>query len=253
MFKVMLVDDERLARVELRRLIEQLDDVTVVAEANSSEQALQRIQNQPLDLIFLDIKMPQMSGLELAKHIDNKIQFVFCTAYSEHAVDAFELDAIDYLVKPINFERLVQTFDKLRRIKREQNDIKESSSSSPPPSSTTNQYLADNHGVLLKFGDSSKIVRLQNIHRFRSIGNHVEVHTSEGKSYLHSPLSKIGVRLDPVIFFKVSRSDIIRVDNINKIEEGITVGSLIAILNSKEQVEVSRRQTQSLKKLFNVW
>jgi len=244
MFNVMIVDDERLARVELRRLIEQLDNVTVVAEANSAEQALQQIKNQPLDLIFLDIKMPQMSGLELAKQIDSKIQFVFCTAYNEHAVDAFELDAIDYLVKPVNYERLIQTFDKLRRIKSEQSNA---------PQSTINQYLADNHGVLLKFGDNSKIVRLLNIHRFHSIGNHVEVHTSVGKSYLHSPLSKIAARLDPEIFFRVSRSDIIRVDSINKIEEGITAGSLIAILKSKEQVEVSRRQTQSLKKLFNVW
>ncbi len=244
MFNVMIVDDERLARVELRRLIEQLDNVTVVAEANSAEQALQQIKSQPLDLIFLDIKMPQMSGLELAKKIDIKIQFVFCTAYNEHAVDAFELDAIDYLVKPVNSERLIQTFDKLGRIKSEQSEV---------PQSTTNQYLAGSHGVLLKFRESSKIVRLQDIHRFRSIGNNVEVHTSVGKSYLHSSLSKIAARLDPEIFFRVSRSDIIRVDSINKIEEGITAGSLIAILKSKEQVEVSRRQTQSLKKLFNVW
>ncbi len=243
MFKIMIVDDERLARVELKRLLSRFDDISVVAEEKSAGQALEVIKNQPLDLIFLDIHMPAMTGLELAGKLDNKIQFVFCTAFNEHAVDAFELDAVDYLVKPVNPERLTQTIEKIRRLRREKNDEPQSSS----------QYLADNHGLLLKFGDSSKIVRLEEIERFHSIGNHVAVYTSTAKSYIHSSLSKIAIRLDPGIFFKVSRSDIIRVDNIDKIEEGMTPGSLLAILNSGEQIEVSRRQTQSLKKLFNVW
>ncbi len=242
MFKVMIVDDERLARVELKRLLDHFDDITVVAEANSAKQALKLIKNQQPDLIFIDIKMPQMSGLELVRELEHKVQFVFCTAFTEHAVDAFELDAVDYLVKPVNPERLAQTIKKFRYIRQDNNDGEQF---------TSNQYLAANHGLLLKFKDSSKIVRLEEIDRFHVLGNHIEIYSLAGKSYLHSPLSKVATRLDPRVFFKASRSDIIRVDNIDKIEEGMTPGSVLAILKSGEQIEVSRRQAQHLKNFFN--
>ena len=263
--KVMIVDDERLARLELKRLLAQFDHIEVVAEANSAKQALIAMNTNPIDLVFIDIQMPQMTGLELAQTFASNIKFVFCTAFNEHAVDAFALNAIDYLVKPVNPERLKQCLDKITRliaIEAEHTNLSvnaEKYLADKPlvdvvvAKSLTENFLPEKHGILLKFGDSSKIVRLQEVERFESIGNHVAVYCLAGKSYLHSSLSKIERRLDPAIFFKASRSDIIRIDNIAKIEEGIAVGSLMAIMLSGQKIEVSRRQSQQLKQMFNVW
>jgi two-component system, LytTR family, response regulator len=263
--QVMIVDDERLARLELKRLLTKFDHIEVVAEANSAKQALISLNTTPVDLVFIDIQMPQMTGLELAQTFASNIKFVFCTAFNEHAVDAFALNAIDYLVKPVNPERLKQCLDKITKlmaIEAEHSQLSEKNEKDLADNSLvedavaiplSENYLPEKHGILLKFGDSSKIVRLQEIERFESIGNHVAVYSSAGKSYLHSSLSKVERRLDPALFFKASRSDIIRIDNITKIEEGLAVGSLVAIMNSGQEIEVSRRQCQQLKQMFNVW
>ena len=256
--KVMIVDDERLARLELKRLLAKFDHIEVVAEVSSAKQALILMNTTPIDLVFIDIQMPQMTGLELTQTFASNIKFVFCTAFNEYAVDAFALNAIDYLVKPVNPERLKQCLDKTAKLIATAN--REKNITDKPPINNnlvatplSENYLPEKHGILLKFGDSSKIVRLQEVERFESIGNHVAVYSSVGKSYLHSSLSKIERRLDPAIFFKASRSDIIRIDNIAKIEEGIAVGSLMAIMLSGQKIEVSRRQSQQLKQMFNVW
>lgn len=240
MLNVLIVDDERLARVELNRLLEKFEFVNVVAQASTAAQALKLLDKQPIDLVFLDIQMPEMTGLELAQQLDSSVKFVFCTAYNEHAVDAFSLNAVDYIVKPINVERLEKTLFRVQESLVTLEDEKA-------------DYLPDNHGLLLKIGDSSRIVRLQEIERFESIGNHVAVFTNQGKSYIHSSLSNVEKRLNPAHFFKTSRSEIVRIDNIQRLEEGMSAGSLVAVMNSNQQVDVSRRQVQTLKQLFNVF
>lgn len=240
MLNVLIVDDERLARVELNRLLEKFNFVNVVAQASSGNEAIELLNKHSIDLVFLDIQMPEMTGLELAQQLDPNIKFVFCTAFNEHAVDAFSLDAIDYIVKPINKDRLEKT---LTRVK----NIIESDTSE------VIDYLPDNHGLLLKIGDSSRIVRLEEIERFESVGNHVAVYSSEGKSYIHSSLSNVEKRLNPAQFFKTSRSEIVRINNIDRLEEGVSAGSLVAVMKSNQEVEVSRRQVQTLKQLFNVF
>jgi two-component system LytT family response regulator len=242
MFNILIIDDERLARVELKRLLKPFDSINVVAEAKNAAQAKELLQANDIDLVFLDIQMPEVTGLALAAELPSDLPIIFCTAFNEHAVDAFSLNALDYLVKPVNPERLQQAIHKFIQLNTKKTE----------PTLTTN-YLPDNHGILLKFGDCSKIVRLQEIERFESIGNHVAVYSSDGKAYIHTSLSKIEARLDPSVFFKASRSDILRVDSIQKIEDGMATGSLLAQLTSGQQIEVSRRQAQQLKQLFNVW
>lgn len=240
MLNVLIVDDERLARVELNRLLAQIDDVEVVAQAKNAAEALSILKQQAIDLVFLDIQMPEVTGLELAQQIDANIKFVFCTAFNEHAVDAFSLNATDYIVKPVNSERLTKTIAR----------VKETVAIKAPE---VVEYLPDNHGLLLKIGKSNQIVRLEEIERFESVGNHVAVYTTQGKSYIHSSLNKVEKRLNPAQFFKTSRSEIVRIDSILRLEEGMSSGSLLAIMKSNQQVDVSRRQVQSLKQLFNVF
>ncbi|ACA89095.1 LytR/AlgR family response regulator transcription factor [Shewanella woodyi] len=243
MLKVLIVDDEYLARLELTRLLSKYVDIEIVGEAEDGHQALELLKKTSVDLAFVDIQMPEMDGLEFAKQAESQqFQLVFCTAFSEHAVDAFELNAFDYIVKPIMPERLEAVLNKVRLIQEthdetEQDDI---------------QCLPDNHGLLLKFGSDYKIVRINEICRFESLGNHVAVYSDSGKSYLHISLSKVEKKLDPAVFFKASRSDIVRVDQIDKIEEGMASGSLQVHMNNGQEIDVSRRQVQLLRKIFSI-
>lgn len=236
MIKTLLVDDERLARAELSRLLQAHPHITIVGQAANADEALALLSQLEVDLVFLDIQMPGLSGLELAAQLDADLQFIFCTAFDSYALDAFGLNALDYLLKPINPERLAKA---LARFQTKQQDEPQ------------RNYLPENHGLLLKFADSSRIVRLSDISRFESIGNHSAVYTSFGKSFLHSSLSKIEQRLDPQQFFKASRADIIRVSAIEQLENGVAVGSMLAIMQDGQEVEVSRRQVQVLKQLFS--
>lgn len=235
MINTLIVDDERLARAELKRLLSTHPQIEICAEAASADEAKQWLAELPIDLVFLDIQMPGMTGLELAAQLNPKLQFVFCTAFDSYALDAFELNALDYLVKPIDPDRLGKTLLRLANKLVHQDAA---------------NYLPESHGILLKFGESNRIVRLCEISRFESVGNHSAVYTAHGKSFLHSSLSKIEQRLDPQQFFRASRADIVRVSAIKELEAGITSGSMLAVLHDGQAVEVSRRQVQVLRNLF---
>jgi two-component system LytT family response regulator len=228
--RTLLVDDERIARAELRRLLAPHSQVEIVGESGNAEEALTAIDALKPDLVFLDIQMPGSSGLQLAEIIEDRCQFVFCTAFDSFAIDAFGLNAVDYLVKPVEPERLART---LARVK-------------PPDVATGPATLPMEHGLLLKFGESARIVRLHEIDRFESVGNHAAVYTTRGKAFVLSSLNRIEQRLDPLHFFRVSRSCILRLDAIASLEPDVGYG-LIARLRDGIEVEVSRRAAQQLR------
>lgn len=240
MINTLIVDDERLARAELKRLLSQHPQIHLVAEAASVAEARIVLEQSAIDLIFLDIQMPEVSGLEFAAELQPKLQFVFCTAFNSYALDAFALNALDYLVKPLDPQRLANT---LQRVKQRTEPDQTADDSA--------NFLPEQHGLLLKFGEVNRIVRLCEISRFESIGNHSAVYTPYGKSFLLSSLSRIESRLDPQYFFKSSRADIIRIDHIRQLEPGIAAGTMLAVLNDGSEVEVSRRQLQTLKQRFS--
>lgn len=227
--RTLLVDDERLARAELRRLLGAHPQVEIVAEAEHADAALAALDQHQPELAFLDIRMPGISGLQLAAEIEDRCQFVFCTAYDSFAIDAFGLNALDYLVKPVDPERLARTLARVQ-----------------PRSAGAAVALPMEHGLLLKFGDSARIVRLREIDRFDSVGNHAAVHTPHGLAYVLSSLSRIEQRLDPAHFFRVNRSCILRLDAIRSLEPDVGQG-LIARLANGTEVEVSRRAAQQLR------
>jgi len=225
-----IIDDERMARQELLRLLKKHPHITVVAQAENIDQGLDEIEQHQPDIIFLDIEMPGGTGLTLAEKLKGEIPIVFCTAYDEFAVDAFALNAIDYLVKPIVPERLAETIEKF----------------TDSEVSTNETTLDDDFKLMVKFGDHMKIIRLGDISRFESIGNHAAIYTSQGKAYLHSSLNKIEARLDTNNYFRASRVDILRLDAIEKIEQTVNYG-LLALLKNNVEVEISRRQASKLK------
>lgn len=228
--RTLLVDDERLARAELRRLLDAHPQIEIIGEAADAEQALALIGELGPDLVFLDIQMPGSSGLQLAAEIEDRCLFVFCTAFDSFAIDAFGLNALDYLVKPVEAERLARTLARL------------------PAGSGANEAptLPMDHGLLLKFGESARIVRLREIDRFDSVGNHAAVHTRHGVAHVLSSLNRIEKRLDPAHFFRVNRSCILRLDAIVQLDPDVGYG-LVARLRDGSEIDVSRRAAQQLR------
>lgn len=234
--RTIVVDDERLARVELKRLLSAHAHVELVGEASNGEEALSLIHATQPDLAFLDIQMPGIDGIALAAQIDQRCQFVFCTAFDSYAIDAFGLNALDYLVKPIVPERLSRTLGRIQG--------RASSISTP--------VLPMEHGLLLKFGERSRIIRLFEVDWIQSVGNHAAVHSKHGVAYVLSPLSRIEDRLDPQYFCRVSRAAIVRLDAIRSLDADVGLG-LIATLHDGHTVEVSRRAAQQLKSRFDAF
>lgn len=236
LIRTIVVDDERLARAELKRLLSAHPHVELVGEASNGEEALALIKASQPDLAFLDIQMPGIDGLTLAAQIEPGCQFVFCTAFDSYAIDAFGLNALDYLVKPIVPERLARTLARIQA---------RSTEASTP-------VLPMEHGLLLKFGDRSRIIRLFEIDWIQSVGNHAAVHSKHGVAYVLSPLSRIEDRLDPQYFCRVNRGAIIRLDAIRSLDADVGLG-LIATLQNGQTVEVSRRAAQQLKSRFDAF
>ncbi|TMP77537.1 DNA-binding response regulator [Pseudoalteromonas phenolica] len=229
--KVLIIDDEPLARAELQRLLKKYKQIEVLGEAQNIIEGKALVDDLAPDAIFLDIEMPGGTGLELAEQLKGEIPIVFCTAYNEFAVDAFSLNAVDYLLKPAAPARLEKAIEKLTSLLSE----------------TENTQLEDDFKLMVKFADKMKIILLRDILRFESVGNHAAIYTEFGKSYIHSSLSKIEAKLDPSVYLRASRSDIIRLDAVVHLEESINYG-LTATLSNGSEVDISRRQASALKK-----
>ena len=229
--KVLIIDDEPLARAELQRLLKKYKQIEVLGEAQNIIEGKALVDDLAPDAIFLDIEMPGGTGLELAEQLKGEIPIVFCTAYNEFAVDAFSLNAVDYLLKPAAPARLEKAIEKLSSLLSE----------------TENTQLEDDFKLMVKFADKMKIILLRDILRFESVGNHAAIYTEFGKSYIHSSLSKIEAKLDPSVYLRASRSEIIRLDAVVHLEESINYG-LTAALSNGSEVDISRRQASALKK-----
>ena len=229
--KVLIIDDEPLARAELQRLLKKHKQIEVLGEAQNIIEGKALIDDLAPDAIFLDIEMPGGTGLELAEQLKGEIPIVFCTAYNEFAVDAFSLNAVDYLLKPAAPARLEKSIEKLTSLLSE----------------TESTQLEDDFKLMVKFADKMKIILLRDILRFESVGNHAAIYTEFGKSYIHSSLSKIEAKLDPSVYLRASRSEIIRLDAVVHLEESINYG-LTATLSNGSEVDISRRQASALKK-----
>lgn len=243
MLKVLLVDDEKLALMEMQRLLKNIPDVEVVGQATNGKEALILIESTSPHLVLLDIRMPEMTGLEFAEKVPPHIHFVFCTAYSEHAFEAFNLNAAGYLMKPIEPARLAAVVQKVKLVVDE--EVCEEAL-------VEEACLPDSHGLLLKSGQEYQIIKIRDIDRVESVGNHVAIYALNKKLYLHVSLSKIEKKLNPHDFIKASRSDIVRLSSIKTLEDGMATGTLSVILNTGHEIEISRRQAHSLRKSFSL-
>ena len=236
--KAIIIDDERLARQEIKNLLAAHKEVEIIAECSDAIQAKEKINELKPDIIFCDIQMPGKTGLELAEEISGVVDVVFVTAYDEHAIKAFELQAFDYLTKPITPERLAETIKKF--------SIKESATKME-----NNAPLNERDMVFIKDGDKCWFVRLSDIRLFESEGNYVRVYFDTFRPLILRSLNSLETRLNEKQFFRASRKHMINLSYIASIETWFNGGLNVKLKDGKE-IEISRRQAVKLKDMMSL-
>jgi two-component system, LytTR family, response regulator len=220
--KALIVDDEALARRELRRLLKEHERVDIVGEASNIEEAFARVNELNPQLLFLDIQMPGGSGFDLLSRLEEPPQVIFTTAYDQHAVRAFEVSALDYLLKPIEPERLAAALLKV----------------------SSQQRAADVlERVFVRDGSRCWFIPLREVRLISADGNYLKLSWGTLQPQLARPLTVLEQRLDPALFFRANRSQIINLDFIEAVEAGVG-GRLHVQLRGGPEVEISRRQAQ---------
>uniref|UniRef100_UPI0040474D72 LytR/AlgR family response regulator transcription factor n=1 Tax=Algoriphagus sp. TaxID=1872435 RepID=UPI0040474D72 len=243
--RALVIDDERLARKELINLLNQLETVEVVGEAVNVDDAKEKIDQLQPDVIFLDIQMPEKTGFDLLEELDNLPHVIFTTAYDEYALKAFQVNALDYLLKPIEPKRLEDAVQKLLGkmdgiTKRDEQE------------GTFNQKkLTLEDQVFVKDGDRCWFVRLSNVRLFESDGNYIKVYFDNFKPMIHKSLNALDERLDEKSFFRASRKHIINLGWVEGIEPWFN-GGLVVTLKGGDRIEVSRRQAARFKEMMSL-
>jgi two-component system LytT family response regulator len=236
--KVLLIEDSRLARAEMKRLLSAEPDVEITGEAENADQAEALIASSQPDLLFLDINLPGRDGFELLAALDTAPRVIFCTAYSEHAVRAFEQNALDYLVKPVEPSRLTRALDKARQSLE--------SDQAKRPSKLT---LQDR--VFVRDGDRCWFVTLKDVRLFEVDGNYTRLYFGTERPLVPKGLNYLESRLDPQLFFRISRRHIVNLQWITNVTPAIS-GGLQLTLKGGEEVEVSRRQASLFREALSL-
>ncbi len=243
--KTIIIDDERLARNELRKLLQEFGEIEIIDEASNVQEGVQKIELHNPDLIFLDIQMPGKTGFDLLEELERAPKVIFTTAYDEFALKAFEVNALDYLLKPIEPKRL---FDAIQKVNLED---KYGSVSNGTASTTKQGFLGEEDQVFVKDGERCWFVKLNEIRLFESVGNYAKVFFGTNKPLILKSLNSLEERLDDKVFFRANRKHIINLRWVDKIEPFFN-GGLLLELRGGEKIEVSRRQTVKFKEMMSL-
>lgn len=238
--KVLIVDDEPLARTRMQRLLEGMDDIEIVGEAKSGKEALLRSSAMSPDIVLLDIRMPDMDGLETAKHLANLKHppaIIFTTAFSEHALAAFEANAIDYLLKPIRKERLVEAIGKARKINRAQlfelgkQDI---------------ANRARTH-ISAYIGNNLQLIPSEKVYYFQAEQKYVTVRYPDGQILIDDSLKSLEEEYGDR-FMRIHRNSLVAIEHVEGLERDTDGHYLIRFRQIDDKLEVSRRMVAAVRK-----
>jgi two-component system LytT family response regulator len=243
MIKAVLIDDERLARTELKKLLSDFPEIEVVGEAANAAEGIESIENLQPDLVFLDIQMPGKTGFDMLSELEKAPHVIFTTAYDEYALKAFEVNALDYLLKPVEPKRLADAIHKLH--------IAEEKEAMSPAIGINRSLLNEHDQVFVKDGERCWFVKLSDIRLFESVGNYAKVFFAGNKPLILKSLNALEERLDEKVFFRANRKHIVNLRLIEKIEPYFN-GGLLLELKGGEKIEVSRRQTVKFKEMMSL-
>jgi two-component system, LytTR family, response regulator len=244
-FRTIIIDDERLARNELKKLLQEFGEIEVIDEAANVQEGIEKIEQHNPDLIFLDIQMPGKTGFDLLEELERAPKVIFTTAYDEFALKAFEVNALDYLLKPVEPRRLSDAVQKLH-----QEEAREPSVNGNGAVARTG-LLGEEDQVFVKDGERCWFVKLNEIRLFESVGNYAKVFFGPNKPLILKSLNALEERLDEKVFFRANRKHIINMRWIEKIEPYFN-GGLLLELKGGEKIEVSRRQTVKFKEMMSL-
>lgn len=245
-WKTIIIEDEQLARQRLKRLLNNYQEVEIIAEAENGLEGLELIKQHQPELIFLDIEMPILNGFEmLAKLGEHQPKVVFTTAYDQYAIKAFDEGSIDYLLKPIELERLDKTIHKLKQ------------TNLAKPVLALDDLLQQIKGktvqktLTVKLGDRILLIKIDDIIHIQAEEKYVFLYTLDGKKHLTDyTLSTLEAKL-PDDFIRIHRSEIINTNYISEIRKGFN-GALIFVMSNQSKVSSSRSNSESLRNRFGI-
>ncbi len=236
-YKTIIVDDERLARKEMRRLLAEFDEITISGEAENLSEAVLLIENEKPHIVFLDIQLANENGFDLLEKTAADFKLIFVTAFDAYEIRAFEVNALDYPLKHVNTERLAKAIERLNE---EKGDAKNEL-----------RPLEFDDRILLELGNRSVFLRVFDISYINSSGDYSEVFTVSGKKFLlEKPLREWEERLPEKNFLRIHRQTIINLEQIEEIESWFNRTFQVRLKNFRETLAVSRRYAVKLKSKF---
>jgi two-component system LytT family response regulator len=238
MIRTLIVDDEEPARERLRELLAAVPDVEVVAEAGNGEEAIRKTVELRPDLLLLDIQMPGSTGLEIAACLPGpRPKIIFCTAFDQYAVDAFELHAVDYLLKPVNRIRLAHAIERARD--------RAPAASEAEIDRLTQAVAGRAVRLLARSGDRYRVIPQRDVVYFSCEDKLTRLHTRDKQYLLDPTLNELEARLDPALFYRISRSVLVNLDCVREVRP-LAGGIADLTLSTGELLEVSRRRLREL-------
>ncbi|RSK42189.1 LytR/AlgR family response regulator transcription factor [Hymenobacter perfusus] len=246
----LLVDDSRLARTELRHLLRAFPDVTVAGEARHAEEARTQLRALQPDVLFLDIHMPGETGFELLASLETAPHVIFTTAYDEYALRAFEVNALDYLLKPIQENRLAAALAKARA-KLTAPVPALAPAAGPEPDEPAPTPLTEQDQVFVKDGERCWFVRLADIRLFEINGSYTQIYFEQHRPLIPRTLQHLEQRLDNRVFFRANRQQIINLKWVESIEPWFS-NTLKIKLRGGPEVEVSRQQSVRFREMLSL-
>ncbi len=231
MITAVIIDDERLARNDLRSVLGKFPSVHIAGEAANVQEGLQLIQELQPQVIFLDIEMPEANGFALLEQLDAVPEVIFTTAYDAYAIRAFEVNALDYLLKPVTEKRLEESLERLQM-----------KLQAAPVSQTSQSYLGLHEKIFVKDGERCWFVPLSEVRLLESAGNYVRICFGRHSPLLSRSLQSLEPRLDPQYFFRASRKHIINLEHIKNIST-LNQHLLQLELTDGAKIPLSRRQS----------
>jgi DNA-binding LytR/AlgR family response regulator len=251
-YRAVVVDDEKELRTYLKTLLAQTwPELEICAEAANGQEALERVEAQKPQVVFLDIRMPGLSGLEVARKINRACHIVFVTAYDRYAVEAFDREAVDYLVKPVSRERLAQTVERLKKqlghpvAPAPLTQVVEQVLAAITPKTTTD-FL---HWIRVQVKESMRLIAVGDVDFFQAKDKYTLVITGEGEALIRKSIKELMTELDPNQFWQIHRSVIVNVSRIEQVSRSFTGRGILKLKGRQELLTVSRNFLHQFKQM----
>jgi two-component system LytT family response regulator len=254
LMRVVIVDDEAPARDRIRHLLAAEPDIEVVADYGDAVQAARAIERDPPDLLFLDVQMPQLDGVQLLRHLQSRagMHVIFVTAYAEHAVAAFDLSAADYLLKPFDPDRFAAAVERVRALVKQARAADENVAARDILRGAAAARTSYPDHIPVRAGNDILLIRTDSIDWIEAMGNYARLHVGTATHMLRESMQKLELALDPARFARVHRSTIVNVDRIRRMRP-MYHGEFEIVLSDGTTVMMSRSYKDRMRERWGSW